>query len=60
VAPGATFTSEVAIDQWKSERAVIVDNTNGYFAWDGTTLYSPGSVGTVSVTVGGTGFTRRQ
>lgn len=57
VAPGATFTSEVAIDQWKSERAVIADNTNGYFAWDGTTLYSPGSVGTVSVTVGGTGFT---
>lgn len=57
VAPGGTFTNDVAIDQWKSERAVIVDNTNGYYAWDGATLYSPGSVGTVSVTVGGTGFT---
>lgn len=56
VAPTATFTT-TAIDQWKSERAVIVDSTNGYYSWDGTTLYSPGSVGTVSVTVGGTGYT---
>ena len=56
VAPTATFTT-TAIDQWKSERAVIVDSTNGYYTWDGATLYSPGAVGTVSVTVGGTGYT---
>lgn len=60
VAPTATFTTATpgpAVDQWKSERAVICDPSAGYFSWDGATLYSPGSVGTVSVTVGGTGYT---
>src|SRR5512146_1375063 len=49
IAAGGTFVSATA-DQWKSERAVIVDTTNGYFSWDGTLFHTPGSLATVSVT----------
>lgn len=56
VAAGNTFTTPTA-DQWKSERAIIGDPTNGYFSWDGSLLYSPGSLATVSVTAAGSGYT---
>jgi len=56
VAAGTTFVSP-SIDQWKSERAVIVDPTNGFFSWDGTTFLSPGNLATISVSIGGSGYT---
>jgi hypothetical protein len=56
VAPGGTFTTP-SMDQWKSERIVIGDSNNGYFSWDGTLFHTPGSVATVTVTAGGSGFT---
>ena len=55
IAAGGTFTTP-ALDQWKSERAVIAD-PSGYYSWDGTLFHSPGSLATVSVTVGGSGYT---
>lgn len=56
IAPAGTFTSNHGIDQWKSERVVIAD-AGGMYSWDGTLFYSPGSIATVSVTVGGSGYT---
>lgn len=58
IAVGGTFsTGYPAIDQWKSERVVIVDPANGYFSWNGTLFSSPGSLATISVTVTGSGYT---
>lgn len=56
IAPGGTFTTP-SMDQWKSERIVIGDPTNGYFSWDGTLFYSPGSLSTIAVVTTGSGYT---
>ena len=56
IAAGATFTTP-SMDQWKSERIVIADPDNGYFSWDGTLFYSPGSLATVTVTTSGSAYT---
>ncbi len=35
---GGTVFTAPTIDQWKSERIVIIDPARGFFDWDGTTL----------------------
>ncbi len=56
IAAAGTFTTP-SMDQWKSERIVIGDSSNGYFSWDGTLLNGPGTLATSSVTVTGSGYT---
>lgn len=56
IAAGGTFTTP-ALDQWKSERVVIADPSNGYFSWDGTLFHQPGTLATITVTAGGSGYT---
>jgi hypothetical protein len=51
-----TFSGAPSMDQWKSERIVIAD-TSGMYSWDGTLFHSPGSLATITVTAGGTGYT---
>jgi hypothetical protein len=44
---------QMAITQWGSQFVIIVANqTNGYWLWDGTTLFAPGN--TAPATFGGT------
>lgn len=58
LAPAGTFSATgVRISQWKNERILITDPDKGYFTWDGTNLVSIGSVGLVTVTNGGSGYT---
>jgi len=58
VAAAGTFSaSGVQMTQWKDERAMIIDPQKGLFTWDGTNLISVGSVGTIAVTAGGSGYT---
>lgn len=58
LAPAGTFSGDnVRIAQWKNERILITDPEKGYFTWDGTNLVSLGSVGLVTVTNGGSGYT---
>jgi len=56
-AAGTFSTGYPALDQWKSERVVFTDPTNGMYSWDGTTFLSPGALVTVSVVAAGTGYT---
>jgi hypothetical protein len=59
IAPPGTITSPsqtlTAINQYGSKYVLIVSfQTNGYFLWDGTTFFSPGSVGPfITITNGG-------
>ena len=48
----------VGITQYGSRYVMIVSSqTNGYFIWDGSNLYIPGSIGpTITVTAGGSGY----
>lgn len=58
IAPANTFSNTgVAITQWKNERALIIDPNNGYKTWDGTDLHDIGSVNSVTITNGGSGYT---
>jgi hypothetical protein len=58
LAPSSTFSnSNVQIVQWKNERILIIDPSNGYKTWDGTNLVDIGSVGTVEVNNSGTNYT---
>jgi hypothetical protein len=58
VAAAGTFSaSGVQMTQWKDERAMIIDPANGLYTWDGTSRVSIGSVGTIAVTAGGSGYT---
>lgn len=63
IAPAGTIDNPSrqtsAISQYGSQYVIIVSSqTNGYFIWDGTNFYIPGSVGpTYSITDGGTGYT---
>lgn len=58
IANASTFSaSGVQMTQWKDERAMIIDPQKGLFTWDTTNLVSIGSVGTIAVTNGGSGYT---
>lgn len=63
VAAAGTITNPsaetVAMTQWGSQYVLIVaQQTNGYWVWDGITLFSAGGVGPlVVITAGGTGYT---
>lgn len=58
IANAGTFSNTgVAITQWKNERALIIDPANGYKTWDGVDLHDIGSINTVTVVDGGTGYT---
>jgi hypothetical protein len=52
IAPAATFTL-TACAQWGNLYLLIVDKSNGYFIWDGTTLYSPGGAAPSGIYGGG-------
>lgn len=59
VASAATFSnSGVQAVMWKNQRLLIIDPANGYFSWDGTHLTSIGSVGLITVTNGGAGYSQ--
>jgi len=58
LASANTFsTSGMNVSQWKNERLLIIDPTKGYFTWDGTNLISVGSVGSIGLVSGGSGYT---
>jgi len=58
IAAANTFSnSGVMITQWKNERALIIDPAKGYKTWDGTNLHDIGSVNSVTITNGGSGYT---
>ena len=58
LAAAATFSgTRTQISQWKNERVLIIDTTYGYATFNGTNLVRVGSVGTVTVTAGGSGYT---
>jgi len=58
LASAGTFsTSGMNISQWKNERVLISDPAKGYFTWDGTNLVSIGSVGSIGIVSGGSGYT---
>ena len=53
---GTFGTSGATIAQWKNERIVIATPTKGIFTWDGTNLVSIGSIQSIKVTNGGSGY----
>jgi hypothetical protein len=58
IAVSGTFSnSGVTYAQYKNQYAIIGDPNNGLFAWDGTTNNPIGSVGSIGITNGGTGYT---
>jgi hypothetical protein len=58
LAVSSTFSnSNVQIVQWKNERILIIDPSNGYKTWDGTNLVDIGSIGEVQINNGGTNYT---
>jgi len=58
VATSATFSNaSVSAAQWKNERLIIGDPDKGLFSWDGNSVVSIGSVGVLTVTDPGSGYT---
>ena len=58
VAVAGTFSAAgVEVGQWKDERALILDPSKGYYTWDGTNLVAVGSVGSIAIVSGGSGYT---
>lgn len=58
VANAGTFSnSGVMMTQWKNERALIIDPNNGYKTWNAVDLHDIGSINSVTVTAGGSGYT---
>lgn len=58
IAAAGTFSADnIRIAQWKNERILIADPAKGYFTWNGTDNIPIGSVGTVGIISGGSGFT---
>lgn len=63
IAAAGTITSpsipNVGISQWGNQYVVITANqTNGFFLWDGTSLYKTGTLGPdIPITNNGTGYT---
>jgi hypothetical protein len=57
IAPANTFSNaNVMVTQWRNERALIIDPNNGYKTWDGTNLHSIGSINSVTINNGGSGY----
>ena len=62
IAPAGTITSpsptSIGLTQWGNQYfAIVSQQTNGYFLWDGTTLYKAGGIGPyVSISSGGYGY----
>ena len=57
LASSGTFSgTRTQISQWKNERVLIIDTTYGYATFDGTNLVRVGSVATIEVTAGGSGY----
>jgi hypothetical protein len=57
IAPANTFSNaDVMITQWRNERALIIDPVKGYKTWDGTNLLSIGSINTITINNGGSGY----
>lgn len=56
-AVGKFSASGVRAKQWKNDRTMILDPNDGLYSWDGANLISVGSVGTIGITNGGTGYT---
>ena len=59
VGAAGTFSGTTSrICQWQNSQICIIDVSKGYFTWDGTTLTAyKGTVQSVTVNIGGTGFT---
>jgi hypothetical protein len=58
LASSGTFSgTRTQISQWKNERVLIIDTTYGYFTFNGTNLVRVGSVGTITITAAGSGYT---
>lgn len=62
IASGGTITNlndHIGVSQWGSQYVLFVANqTNGYFVWDGASLYRSGTVGpTVIISNNGAGYT---
>lgn len=49
-------TTGVTTAQWKNDRILIATPTKGLFSWDGNNLVSIGSIQTITVTAGGSGY----
>jgi len=57
IANPGTFTSGgVQVSQWKNERMLIIDSQKGYSTWDSNNVVNVGSVGTISLVSGGSGY----
>jgi len=56
-AAGTFSASGVRMRQWKNERAIISDPKKGYYTWNGVSLVSVGSIGSVGITNTGSGYT---
>ena len=57
IANAGTFSNTgVMATQWKNERALIIDPNNGYKTWDGTDLHDIGSVNSITINNGGSGY----
>jgi len=57
IANAGTFSNTgVMATQWKNERALIIDPNNGYKTWDGTDLHDIGSVNSIVINNGGSGY----
>ena len=57
IASASTFSnSGVQVTQWKNERVLFIDPVKGYKNWDGTNLVSVGSILSVNITNGGSGY----
>lgn len=54
---GKFSAAGVRAKQWKNDRTMILDPNDGLYSWDGANLISVGSVGTIGITNGGTGYT---
>jgi len=58
VAVTGTFSNTgINTTQWKDNIVLIGDPNNGIYSWDGTNLVSIGSVGSIAITDGGSGYT---
>ena len=58
IANASTFSNTgVQLTQWKNERVLFIDPVKGYKNWNGTNLVSVGSLLSVQVTAGGSGYT---
>ena len=57
LAGSGTFSgTRTQISQWKNERVLIIDTTYGYATFNGTNLVRVGSVATITITAGGSGY----